>query len=516
MEYQLENFVDFTPHMRRLLTEIGSGKMTNTAYDTAWIARLHELGEPMAEEALEWLRAHQLADGSWGAREPLYYHDRVISSLAAVIALARRGLAEDRMRIQRALPAIHTYLGKLHLDPAGETIAFEMLLPTLMAEAKKLNLVSRGGTVQLNAMTTMRESKLARTPGRMINRHVTMAFSAELAGKDGRHILDIPNLQEANGSVGFSPSATAYYALNVNPRNAKALSYLRSIFDDRGAPNVAPIDIFETAWTLWNLAQVGPLDKATITLCQPHLDFLEEAWDSQLGIGHAAGFTPRDGDDTGLVYEVLSRFGRSVSLDAVLGYEEDEHFRCFPLEANPSISANIHILGALRQAGLPRHHSSVQKIFRFLRRNRLDGHYWLDKWHASPYYTTAHAVIVAAGYESNLVRNAIAWILETQNEDGSWGYYKTPTAEETAYCLQALSTWARIVEPVPLEALQKGAAWLHRHIDQPYLPLWIGKGLYAPTMVVKSTILSALMMSTAILVSPFSRNGHNGHNGHSK
>jgi len=109
LEYQLlENPVDFTPHMRRLLTEIGSGKMTNTAYDTAWIARLHELGEPISEDALAWLRANQLPDGSWGSREPLYYHDRVISTLAAVIALARRGLAEDQERIQRALPVMNT------------------------------------------------------------------------------------------------------------------------------------------------------------------------------------------------------------------------------------------------------------------------------------------------------------------------------------------------------------------------------------------------------------------------
>ncbi|MCP4425828.1 MAG: cyclase [Chloroflexi bacterium] len=503
-----DTLTDYRPRMQRLLAQIGLGKMTNTAYDTAWVARLHELGEPMAEEALEWLRANQLEDGSWGAKEPLYYHDRVISTLAAIIALAKRGLAEDRIRIQRALPALGDYLEKLDLDPAGETIAFEMLMPTLMAEAKTLRLVPRGGTGMLNAMTMMREIKLAQTPGRMISRYITMAFSAEMAGKDGLRILDTANLQEANGSVGFSPSATAYYALNVNPNDTKALSYLRKTFVDCGAPNVAPIDIFETAWSLWNLAQIGPIDSVTHALCQPHLDFLEKAWDPRLGISHANGFTPRDGDDTGLVYEVLSRFGRPVNISTVLSYEEHDHFRCFSLEANPSISTNIHVLGALRQAGLTRQHQSVQKVLQFLSQNRLNEQFWLDKWHASPYYTTAHAVMVAASYDNELVKNAIEWILETQNEDGSWGYYESSTAEETAYCLQALSVWTRAVEPLPANALKKGTAWLQEHIEPPYLPLWIGKGLYAPVMVIKSTILSALMMAAAISAAPFSRNGH--------
>ncbi len=85
------------------------------------------------------------------------------------------------------------------------------------------------------------------------------------------------------------------------------------------------------------------------------------------------------------------------------------------------------------------------------------------------------------------------WILETQNEDGSWGYY-IPTAEETAYCLQALVIWKRSGHPVPDEVLQRGAGWLTAHMDDPLPPLWIGKCLYCPVYVVRSAILSALML----------------------
>jgi halimadienyl-diphosphate synthase len=102
-------------------------------------------------------------------------------------------------------------------------------------------------------------------------------------------------------------------------------------------------------------------------------------------------------------------------------------------------------------------------------------------------------VIASAGYDDDLVDSAVHWILETQNADGSWGFY-TPTAEETAYCLQALVIWGRHGGHVPTSVLQRGAAWLADRTDPPYPPLWIGKSLYTPVLVVRSAILSALVL----------------------
>jgi halimadienyl-diphosphate synthase len=329
----------------------------------------------------------------------------------------------------------------------------------------------------------------------MIDRSVTVAFSAEMAGQDGTHLLDIENLAEANGSVGLSPSATAYYLLHLCPHDRAARAYLQAVSDsgDGGVPNVAPFDTFERAWVLFNLALAGPLDAETLALCQPHLDYLESAWKPRQGIGFAAGYTPRDGDDTSVAYEALARFGRSPDLDTVLSYEEPDYFRCFGLESNPSISCNVHVLGALRQAGLPGSHPSVRKAVRFLQRTQSAHGPWFDKWHVSPYYVTAHAVIACAGYAGDLVDDAVSWILRTQNADGSWGCY-LPTAEETAYCVQALAVWRRHGGQVPCDTLRRGAAWLAEHGEPPYPPLWIGKVLYGPELVVRSAVLSALIL----------------------
>ena len=147
-------------------------------------------------------------------------------------------------------------------------------------------------------------------------------------------------------------------------------------------------------------------------------------------------YAPKDGDETSFVYDVLTYYGRSVDVEAVLSYEKPYYFRCFDLESNPSISANIHILGALQRAGFEKTHPAVKKLLNFLRESRTNHTFWFDKWQASPYYATSHGIIACMGYEDDS-NAAFEWILTSQNPDGSWGYY-SPTAEETAYCLQAL------------------------------------------------------------------------------
>jgi halimadienyl-diphosphate synthase len=478
--------------IHRLLQKVGTGRMMSTAYDTAWIARLSELGEPMGEQAMTWLRSHQLANGSWGANEPQYYHDRLICTLAAMVALARWGDRQDRIRLQRAKEALKTAIKGLPADPAGKTAGFEMIVPTLLAEAVALGLVQSQGLADMERFGRFREAKLALLPGR-ISRLVTVAFSVEMVGPDERQCLDVENLQESNASVAHSPSATAYFVLNVK-QDPAALAYLRQVVVNGGAPNVAPFDVFEPAWTLWNLALTGPLDSELLALCQPHLDFLQAAWKPGLGIGHAANYTPTDGDNTAIVHEVLRRFDRPADLKALLSYEQDDHYRCFELEADPSISTNVHVLDALRQAGLRPEHPSVSRIVQFLFRTQTLRLFWSDKRHASPYYPTTHAVIACAGYLDWLVDDAVYWILGTQSPDGSWGYY-IPSAEETAYCLQALVAWKRWGGQVPDDVLKRGAAWLAEHAEPPYPPLWIGKCLYCPELVVRAAVLSALMMT---------------------
>ena len=482
----------------QVLKETGSSKISRSPYDTAWIARLGEFDQSLSHQALNWLSENQLPDGSWGGSMPQYYHDRVICTLAAMIALTRHGRrAQDRRQIERGQRILES-LGKgatrgLLADPAGSTIGFEMIMPTLLEEAESLKVISPQGEHVLGRFARQRAAKLATLPGRLINRHVTVAFSAEMVGPDGLGLLDLENIQEANGSIAHSPAATAFYVTHVHP-DPKALNFLHEITIDGAAPYIGPIDVFEHAWVLWNLALTKQMDKTVLALCQQPLEALKKYWHPGKGISAVGELTLIDGDTTAMAYDVLTDFGCSADLNGVLYYEDTDHFLCFPLEANPSVSTNVHVLGALRTAGFEIKHPAIQKIIKFLKQVQTANSFWFDKWHASPYYTTSHAIIGAAGYDDKLVTSAVNWILETQNRDGSWGYY-FPTAEETAYCLQALVIWKRHGGEISVETLKQGRDWLANHAEAPYPMLWIGKCLYCPELVVRSAILSALVLT---------------------
>ncbi|MFK7804687.1 MAG: cyclase [Anaerolineae bacterium] len=476
-----------------LLCKTGPGHNTVTAYDTAWVARLGRLLPAVAEQAQRWLRVNQLSDGGWGMERPIYHHDRVLCTLSAVIALHKNNDSQDSSRIALGIASLSHHLERLNDDLAGPTAGFELLLPALVEEALAAGLTLQIDESLLYEMRQARQHKLALMPLSGISREVTMAFSAELAGVDGIDILDIENLLEQNGSVALSPSATAYYLLNINPDDQKALNYIEDVAQS-GAPNFAPFDVYEKAWVLWNLIQCGygsyPEVEQRMT---PILNSLFASWESGKGIGFSQSFSPRDADDSAVVFEVLSFFGYKLPLKDLLYYEEADHFRCFDLETHPSTGANIHMLGALRCAGLSKFDEPVEKILKFLRGSRIDGCQWADKWHISPYYITSHAIIALAHFDFELGNDSVHWIIESQQPDGSWGF-QFSTAEETAYCLQALVKWREKGYFVPLGTIQNGYRWLKQHLHDPIPPLWTAKCLYSPTLVVEAAILSTLLM----------------------
>lgn len=472
-----------------LLDQVGPGRVTDSAYDVGRVARLGEVDPGLSDGALDWLRRHQLADGAWGAPHLDYHHDRVICTLSAVTALARTDDPADRRRVERGAAVLPSDLKSLGDDAAGETIGFELLAPALLGEARELGVVGDEVDEVLAGLVAEREAKLARVPSGFIDGESVLAHSAEMAGVGDLHLFDLANLLGHNGSVGYSPAATAWYAATT--ADSAALGYLRTVVGaDGGVPNVGPIDVFENVWTLYNVG-------LTRSGCSPARDRLlsvvEGGWTPGRGVSFGSGFRPEDGDDTAVASEVLSRAGRAVDFAALASYAGPEHFHCWPTERNPSVSTNVHMLGALRAAGLPTDDPAVRKAVRYLANSQDRAGFWLDKWHVSPYYATAHAVLAGAGLPEDTFARARDWLLRTQRADGSWGSY-LPTAEETAYCLQAITMARRRGEPVPVEALRRGHDWLTRHATGPYPWLWIGKCLYSPDVVVRSAVLSALAL----------------------
>ena len=134
--------VDITQEAISLLRSLEDGYMPGLAYDTAWSAMVPESttsDKPLFPKSLLWLITNQNEDGSWGS-EVDYYYDRLISTLASIIAF-KKTHKSDKFKhiIEDGEDYIWYNIKRLYSDP-NETIGFELIFPSLMSEAEKLEL----------------------------------------------------------------------------------------------------------------------------------------------------------------------------------------------------------------------------------------------------------------------------------------------------------------------------------------------------------------------------------------
>lgn len=480
---------------RQLLGGLREGTSSETAYDTAMVSRLRSDRDgrrPAFPATLQWLRRYQHADGSWGARYDTL-HDRTVSTLAAVIRLAELPDGWARRAVEDGVRSLRNRVFDWDSGP-HETVAFELIVPHLLAEAAELRLDLP--YERFRPVLEMQDQKLQRLPlDRIYDQQTTIVHSLEILGST----LDrsrVTALRGANGSYGCSPSSTAH-VLNY-AADGGAERYLDRVVGvslNGGVPTIYPFEIFERAWVLYNLTQLG----VSLPGAAPLLEYLADSFTPE-GLAMSREGLIADCDDTAMGLIVLGRAGRPVDGDVLRRYERDGWFACFPMERNTSVSVNARVLEALRVAGgpqSPRDRPQVRKLAEYLRGERCDGGYWRDKWHISPYYATTQVVLAATGIRDDLLDGTERWLLDTQRPDGSWGEYDG-TSEETAYAMQALCALApRSMHAVDV-ALRRGAAFLtERFDDTDYPELWIGKGLYTPHAIVRSAVISALLLARA-------------------
>lgn len=87
-----------TDGIKAMLRSIGDGEINVSAYDTAWVALVKSLkgdNSPQFPSSLSWIVQNQLSDGSWGDEAFFLVHDRMINTLACVIALKSWNIHAD-------------------------------------------------------------------------------------------------------------------------------------------------------------------------------------------------------------------------------------------------------------------------------------------------------------------------------------------------------------------------------------------------------------------------------------
>ena len=487
---------------RRLVPQRRPG-ITGVAYDTAWMASVPLLEERRANRfptTLRWLADNQLADGSWGS-SVRYEHDRIVCTLAALAPLAEFGRrAEDR----RAVEAGTRYLwqhGHLVGSEPVELVGFELLLPTLVDRARTAGVAV---PPHLDIYAAQRQRKLQLIPPQALySPRTTVVHSLEFLG-DQVDLSNLTKAQSTNGAIGNSPAATAFFLRQSRTENQRAVDYLNECLDHCGgatAPVLHPCETFELLWTAYHHF-IGGAPTSQLLRADERRGLLEAV--RQGGVSLSPSFPIPDADDTAVALLLLHDLGERVDPGVLQAFEgSDGAFVSFPYERHSSVGVNVHVLHALaRVPGYPGQEHAIEAIVDYLA-DQHNGLYWIDKWHISPLYATAHVLVALADLPSHpighLVEQSREWLRQSQNADGSWGFYGLPTAEETAYGLLGLAADNQLSDS-DMARCAVAATYLEqaRASGVSHPPLWIDKCLYLPPLIVEAAIQAALTRWTSL------------------
>lgn len=458
---------------------LSEGVVAPVDYDSARVASLRRAdGQLVFPQTLTWLERRQRADGTWGSSR-FHAHDRLVSTLAAVLCLGEAGVAPGA--VERGLAAVPGLIARLGGEEQ-ETIGFEVIAPRL------LDLCSAAGLAVPDALAPERRRRTERLAA---GARGTVLFSLEGIDRVPR---ELGRFLGPTGGLFSSPSATAAY-LTAHPDEPRAWAYLEALAAQGGVTALSPVD-FVGFWTCWQMDLAG---QGHLPLAQALREQAARTWTNQ-GATWVTGFPVPDSDDTALSLLIQLVNGRcpdpGVSIFAP--YMTPRGVIGFLGEYDPSISANVHVLMALRAAPpSPQTDEWASFLLHVLNReiDRRPDHMLLDKWHIGATYTTGHAALATRGIDDRLCERLGEALVAAQNPDGTWGA-EGGSAEEVAYAVYALC----LTHPQRYrEIIRTGRQALERLAREPAPALWIGKSLYLPGPIVDSAIEAARVLSDRAL-----------------
>lgn len=465
------------------------GKMSGSAYDTGWTARVRDQrGKSLFPECIRWLLRNQKLDGSWGS-QMLNYHDRILSTLSAIMALKEINEKRYESQIRRGETYIWEHLKNLQMEGC-KLVGSELLFPSLMEQAESMGL-NLPYSVKIYQKEYQR--KLSRVDESLwYSPLTTLSHSLEFLG-DRVNSNRLSNIVLPNGCVGNSPAATAFF-LRFR-KDARVFAFLKRAFQSTGDGSVMtvyPINVFEYLWTTYNLLTAGLYFERHTEICEFLRNYL-----GHHGVGMSTEFPIPDADDTSVLCKILYEMQYPVNFEVLDAYDAGDYYATYAFELDPSVSTNIHVLDCVKSCReFPNREEVIERLVRFLSGEMHPEGFWKDKWHMSPYYATCHAILALCGVSSSLAEKAVSWILKTQNSNGTWGE-NGGTLEETAYAVQALMYYHRYVERIDIARMSRAisALILNGCTSPVCLPdLWTGKVLYTPVRIVLSSIASAQFM----------------------
>ncbi|XP_047326081.1 ent-copalyl diphosphate synthase 1-like [Impatiens glandulifera] len=342
----LKKIWQYIQTIRLMLSSMDDGEISVSAYDTAWVALVENIdgngGGPQFPSSLQWIVDHQLNDGSWGDRLIFELHDRMLNTLACVVAMKHWNIHPNKC--EQGMMFIRENINKLAEENAEHMpIGFEVAFPSLIELARNVGIEVSNDSPFLQEIYSRRNLKLKRIPKDIMHQvPTTLLYSLE--GMSDLNWEKLLKLQSQDGSFLFSPASTAF-ALSQT-KDSNCLAYLQRIVSkfNGAVPISYPLDLFERIWMTDRLERLGisRYFQAEIKQC---LEYVHRYWTKD-GICWARNSKVQDIDDTAMGFRVLRLHGHDVSSDVFKSFENDGEFYCFVGQSTQAVTGMLNLYRA--------------------------------------------------------------------------------------------------------------------------------------------------------------------------
>ncbi|PWZ28857.1 Ent-copalyl diphosphate synthase 2 [Zea mays] len=369
--------------IRAALGSTGDGEINISAYDTAWVALVKSLNGddgPQFPSCIDWIAQNQLPDGSWGDGIFFLVQDRIISTLACIIALKSWKIHDDACK--KGLSFIAKNMWRLIRDDENWTLSgFEIIFPMLIEKAKDLGIDIPFDDPTLEAIRAKRELKFNKIPKDALHA-VPTTFLLSIEGMPGLDWKRLRKLQCPDGSYMCSSAPTAYALMQTG--DAKCFEFLDTVVGkfNGGVPFVYPIEMFERLWVVDRLERLG-ISRFFKSEIEDYLDYVYRHW-SEEGLAFTKGCRVKDIDDTAMGFRLLRLHGYHVSPCVFKRFENgDGQFVCYARQSNQSVSAMYNLYRAADQGSFLGDDPVLQRAKSYSRaflRERRASDQLNDKW----------------------------------------------------------------------------------------------------------------------------------------